>query len=61
MLRTYETKTLSMSAVEAGQIFVTPEAFADMDRFHQAARVLRETDPVHLVEHPDYPPFWVLT
>ena len=51
----------SMTPAEAGQVFVTPQAFADMDRFHEAAAVLRELEPIHLVEHPDYPPFYVLT
>ena len=53
--------TDSMTPAEAGQVFVTPQAFTDMDGFHEAARVLRERDPVHLVDHPDYPPFYVLT
>jgi cytochrome P450 len=32
-----------------------------MDRFHKAAAVLRDREPIHLVDHPDYPPFYVLT
>ena len=51
----------SITPTEAGQIFVTPQAFADMDLFHAAAAVLREKEPIHLVEHPDYSPFYVLT
>ncbi len=51
----------SMTPAEAGRVFVTPRAFADMDRFHLAASILRERDPIHLVEHADYPPFYVLT
>jgi cytochrome P450 len=50
-----------MTPEQAGQVFVTPQAFADMDHFHRAAAVLREHAPIHLVEHPNYPPFYVLT
>jgi cytochrome P450 len=46
---------------EAGQVFVTPSAFADEAGFHEACALLRRDDPIHLVEHPDYPPFHVLT
>ncbi|MFT3853972.1 MAG: cytochrome P450 [Ilumatobacteraceae bacterium] len=50
-----------MTPTEAGQIFVTPAAYADPAYFHEACAVLRREDPVHLVEHPDFPPFHVLT
>ncbi|MEA3078079.1 MAG: hypothetical protein QOF60_2987 [Actinomycetota bacterium] len=50
-----------MNVTEAGQVFVTPSAFADDAAFHEACALLRRDDPVHLVEHPDYPPFHVLT
>src|SRR5687768_4549554 len=46
---------------EAGEVFVTPSAFADDARFHEACALLRREDPIHLVEHADYPPFHVLT
>jgi cytochrome P450 len=46
---------------EAGQIFVTPAAYADEARFHEACAVLRRHDPIHLVEHPDFAPFWAIT
>jgi cytochrome P450 len=46
---------------EAGQFYARPEAFADIDAFHRAAVVLRREDPIHLVEHPEYRPFYVLT
>ena len=46
---------------EAGQIFVTPAAYADTARFLEACAVLRREDPVHLVEHPDFAPFWAIT
>lgn len=61
MTSTDLTAQTALTPAEAGQVFVTPQAFADMDRFHEAAAVLRERDPIHLVEHPDYPPFYVLT
>jgi cytochrome P450 len=46
---------------EAGQVFIDPTAYADEDRFHRATAVLRKDDPIHLVEHPDFPPFWAIT
>ena len=45
----------------AGLAFVTPSAYADEARFHAACTLLRREDPIHLVEHPDYPPFHVVT
>ncbi|MEA3019900.1 MAG: hypothetical protein QOI47_1424 [Actinomycetota bacterium] len=50
-----------MDVKEAGEVFVTPSAFADDAGFHEACTLLRREDPIHLVEHPDYPPFYVLT
>jgi cytochrome P450 len=50
-----------METFDAGQIFVTPSAYADEVAFHQSCTHLRKHDPVHLVEHPDFYPFWVIT
>lgn len=50
-----------MTPEEAGQVFVTPAAYADPAYFHAACKVLREQSPVHLVEHPDFPPFYAIT
>jgi cytochrome P450 len=50
-----------MTADEAGLVFVTPEAYADEELFDAACSVLRRDDPVHLVEHPDFAPFRVIT
>jgi cytochrome P450 len=50
-----------MNLTEAGEVFVTPSAFADDARFHEACALLRREDPVHLVDHAEYPPFHVLT
>ncbi len=55
------TTVQPMTPSEAGQVFVTPAAYADDEWFHSACSVLRRDDPVHLVEHPDFAPFWVLT
>ena len=55
------TTVQPMTPSEAGQVFVTPAAYADDEWFHRACAVLRRKDPVHLVEHPDFAPFWVLT
>jgi cytochrome P450 len=50
-----------MTPEEAGLVFVTPAAYADDGLFHEACAVLRREDPIHLVEHPDFAPFHVLT
>jgi cytochrome P450 len=50
-----------MTPTEAGQIFVTPAAYADPGLFHEACAVLRREDPIHLVEHPDFAPFHAIT
>ena len=50
-----------MTPEEAGRVFVTPAAYADPKWFHDACAVLRREDPVHLVQHPDFVPFHVLT
>ncbi len=50
-----------MTPKEAGQVFVTPAAYADPEWFHEACAVLRREDPIHLVEHPDFAPFHVIT
>lgn len=55
------TTTDVMSVFEAGQQYVDPKAFADWDRWHAGAKLLRERDPIHRVEHEEYRPFWVLT
>jgi cytochrome P450 len=50
-----------MTPDEAGLVFVNPAAYADEDLFHEACAVLRRDDPIHLVEHPDFAPFHVVT
>jgi len=55
------TTDRSLSPQEAGQVFVTPEAYADERWFHQACTVLRHEDPIHRVEHPHFAAFWALT
>jgi hypothetical protein len=45
----------------AGQVYIDPAAYADEERFHQACTLLRRHDPIHLVEHPEFPPFWAMT
>ena len=51
----------TMTPDEAGRVFITPAAYADLPLFHEACRVLRDEDPVHLVDEPGFTPFWVLT
>ena len=50
-----------MTPQEAGQVFVTPAAYADPARFHEACALLRREEPIHLVEHDDFAPFYALT
>jgi cytochrome P450 len=50
-----------MDVREAGQVFVTPSAFADERRFHEACALLRREDPIHRVESDEYRDFFVLT
>jgi len=50
-----------LSTHEAGQVFVTPSAYADEPYFHEACEVLRNESPVHLVEHPNFNPFYAIT
>lgn len=52
---------LRMTPDEAGQVFVTPSAYADEGFFHAACSVLRHESPVHLVEHPNFNPFYAVT
>ena len=51
----------AMTPEEAGHVFIDPAAYADEARFHEACRVLRAEDPIHLVEADDFLPFHVLT
>ena len=44
-----------------GEIFVKPEAFADMDAWHATAAELREESPVLRVEVEGWQPFWAVT
>ena len=37
-----------MNLKEAGEVFVTPAAYADEARFHEACSQLRRDDPIHL-------------
>lgn len=50
-----------LSVKEAGQVFVTPAAYADEALFHEACTLLRKEDPVHLVEHGNFNPFYAIT
>lgn len=55
------TTETAMTPDEAGQVFVTPAAYADEAWFHRACTVLRHEDPIHRVDHPDFAPFWAIT
>lgn len=51
----------SISVREAGLALADPGAYTDERRLHEALALLRREDPVHLVEAPDYRPFWAIT
>ena len=44
-----------------GLIFITPSAFADMDRWHATAAELRREAPILRVEAAGWTPFWAVT
>lgn len=44
-----------------GLIFITPDAFTDMEQWHATARELREESPVMRVEADGWPSFWAVT
>jgi cytochrome P450 len=51
-----------MTLEQAGLTVVDPSAYADEQRLHAAAALLRRESPVHWVDAtPDYNPFWVVT
>lgn len=50
-----------MNIEEAAGIFTDPKAYADNERFHGGATVLRREAPVCRVEHPDFNPFYAIT
>ena len=50
-----------VSVHDAGQVFVTPSAYADEDHFNECCKVLRSESPIHLVEHPSFNPFYAIT
>jgi cytochrome P450 len=55
------TTTAELSVEDAGKVFTDPSAYADEERFHRAATVLRRQSPVHWVDEPGYRPFWAIT
>ena len=55
------TTTTGLSVEDAGKVFVDPTAYADEERFHEAAALLRRESPVHRVDEPGFRPFWAVT
>jgi cytochrome P450 len=45
----------------AGDWFIFPELWTDMDRWHREVRRIREEQPVLQVDQPGFERFWVLT
>lgn len=50
-----------LSVQEAGQVFVTPSAYADENYFYRVCAVLREHSPVHFVENEKFNSFYAIT
>ena len=44
-----------------GLVFITPEAYADMEQWHSTVRELRRESPVARVEAEGWTPFWAIT
>ena len=42
-------------------VFITPEAYADMDAWHATAAELRRDNPVARVEAEGWTPFWAVS
>ena len=45
----------------AGNMVTVPASWGDFDNFHAQLALLREHDPVHLVNAPDHYPFYLIT
>jgi cytochrome P450 len=49
------------SIANLGSIFADPAAYADPERWHAAAKRIREQSPILKVSVPDFPDFWAIT
>ncbi|ROO85133.1 cytochrome P450 [Actinocorallia herbida] len=52
---------MSTTVDQAGRSLADPKTYLDEERLHAALSLLRRESPVHLVEAPDYNPFWAIT
>ena len=52
---------VSRSPEDPGSIFVSADAFTDLDAWHATAAKFRQEAPIHRVETEGYVPFWALT
>jgi len=50
-----------LSVHDAGQVFVTPSAYADEKYFYEACSVLREHSPDHCLDNDKYNSFYAIT
>ena len=53
--------TTDLSLEQCGQAFLSGALFTDEQMFHGVTAKLRREAPVHLVEHPDFNPFYLVT
>ena len=54
-------QAISTSTDPRGRIFITPEAFGDMQQWHEIAAELRREAPVQRVEEEGWTPIWAIT
>ncbi len=54
------TDTTTTTTDPRGDVFITPEAFADMDEWHRVVAELRRDAPVVRVEKDGWTPFWAI-
>ncbi len=53
--------TTDITLEQAGQAFLDSRSYTDPEYWHRAATKIRQEDPVHWVEHPNFNPFWVVS
>lgn len=50
-----------LTVEEAGRLLIDAATYTDEALLYGAYDLLRARDPIHLIEHPDFPPVWALT
>lgn len=55
------TGQVDLVPIDAGMMFLDGTAFTDLPRLREAIAVLQAQAPVQYVNHPEYPPVWVMS